>query len=401
MACGDEPLNIDTLQDRLKLIRQDSRIETINANLNPGLKPGESQLDIEIHETRPYHLSAKFNNYNSPGIGAYRGEFELSHINLSGWGDSLKAIYGITEGLDDYSLEYSIPFTRRDTTLNLKIERADSTVVSDPFNHLDIESRTKTYSLSVRHPFFKSLSREISAEIGLEKRDSDTTLLDEGFAFSEGVPENGETTVSVLRFSQEWVERSLTQVLAARSTLGFGLDVFDPTINEQSPDGRFFTWLLQFQWVFKTGFAESQGVFKTDYRYSNKPLLPVEKFSIGGSSTVRGYRENLMTTDNGVISSLEWRVPVTKLKFPWLSKSPNDGEFQLCPFFDFGKGWNTDRSDPDPSYIYSVGLGARWYIGKDILAEIYWGQSLKDAPISGERDIQDDGIHFQISAELF
>jgi len=405
LAAGDEPLNINTLQDRLKLLKQDPRIENINANLNPGLKPGQSQLDVGVQEARPYHLSMRFNNHNSPSIGAYRGEFELSHLNLTGFGDSLTAQYDITEGLDDYSVEYSIPFTRRDSTLTLKVERADAVVVAEPFNELNIESQTKTYSAAMRHPFFKSLAREIAAELKLEKRESQTRMLmfkEDGFNFSEGVPANGQTTVTVLRFSQEWVDRSLTQVIAARSTFSFGLDLFSPTINNDNlSDGRFFTWLGQFQWLRRFSFLESQILFRTDFRYSNKPLLPVERFSIGGSSTVRGYRENQNTTDNGVVSSLEWRVPIMKLKMPWLSKGETDGEFQLCPFFDFASGWNTDRQDPEPRSIYSIGLGARWAVNKDIRAEIYWGKSLRSVTVSGEHDIQDDGIHFQISADVF
>lgn len=398
----DKPLNINVLQDRLKLIKQDPLIENINANLSPGLNSGESLLDVEVSEARRYHLSTRFNNHNSPGIGAYRGEAELSYTNLTGWGDRITAQYDLTKGLDDYSVEYSLPFTRRDTTLALKVERANSTVVSNPFDQLNIESQTTTYSAAVRHPFFKSLVREISAELRLEKRESETRLLDQGFAFSEGVPENGQTSVSVLRFSQEWVERSLMYVVAVRSTFSLGLDMFDSTINNNdAPDSRFLTWLLQFQWLHRLGFLDSQGLFRTDFRYSSKPLLPVEKFSIGGVSTVRGYRENQLTTDNGLVSSAEWRVPVIKLKMPWLSKGQNDGEFQLCPFFDFGWGWNTDRPDPDPYKIYSIGLGARWAINKDILAEIYWGKALKSVSVSGEHDIQDDGIHFQISADIF
>jgi len=406
LAAGNKPLNINTLQDQLKLIKQDPHIDTVNANLSPGLKPGESQLDIEIEELRPYHLSMRFNNHNSPNIGAYRGEFELSHNNLTGLGDSLTAQYDITEGLDDYSIEYSIPFTRRDTTLTLKTDRADAIVVAEPFDKLNIESRTKTYSAAVRHPFFKNLAREISAEIKLEKRDSEIKFTDKGAAFSEGVPDynqenSGQTTVSVLRVSQEWVERGMAQVIAVRSTFSFGLDLFNPTINDTGPDGRFFTWLGQFQWLRRFDFLNSQTLFRTDFRYSDKPLLPVEKFSIGGAMTVRGYRENQITTDNGLASSLEWRVPIMKLKMPWLSKAQTDGELQLCPFFDYGSGWNTDNPDPSPKDIYSIGLGARWAVNKDIRAEIYWGKSLKSVEGSDEHDIQDDGIHFQISADIF
>jgi len=401
LAVGDDPLNINVLQERLKLIKQDPRIENINAKLGPGVRTGGAQLDIEVQEARPYLMSFRFNNHNSPSIGAYRGEIEVSHLNLSGWGDSLTARYDITEGLDDYAIEYSLPLTRRDTTLTLKAARADSTVVAYPFDQLNIESRTKTYSAAVRHPLIKSLAREFSLEIRLDKRDSETWLGENGFAFSEGVPPDANSAVSVLRFSQEWVERSPVQVTAARSIFSIGLDLFSPTINDGLPDGRFFTWLGQFQWLRRFEFLESQVLFRTDFRYSNCSLLPVEKFSIGGASSVRGYRENQLTTDNGLISSLEWRVPIGKLKLPRISNGENDGDVQLCPFFDFGTGWNTDITDPIPGSIYSAGLGARWMVSKNIRAEIYWGKALRTVLASGQYDLQDDGVHFQISADVF
>lgn len=395
------PLNIITLQDRLKLIRQDPRVENINATLGPGLEPGEAVLDVKVDESRPYHMSLTFNNHNSPGIGSYRGEVGLRHINLTGWGDALSLNYGMTEGLDEYSANYTIPITCRDTTLTFDFDRSESDVVAAPFDELDIASKTKTYSVALRHPFYKTLSREFAMELKFEKRESETSLLGDPFSFADGT-DNGESEVSVLRFSQEWVDRTLTQVLALRSSFGFGLDMMGATINDSGVDGEFITWLGQFQWLRRIGPLNSQILFRTDLRLSNDPLLPMEKFSIGGATTVRGYRENQLTTDNGVISAFEWRIPVAQLKIPGVSKGQNDGFLHLVlPFFDFGQGWNTDSPDPSPDNIYSVGTGLRWTVTPKILAEVYWGYALRDVEESGEYNIQDDGIHFQISAELF
>lgn len=38
-------------------------------------------------------------------------------------------------------------------------------------------------------------------------------------------------------------------------------------------------------------------------------LLPLEQFSVGGIATVRGYGQNQLVTDNGVLGSLEVRLP--------------------------------------------------------------------------------------------
>ncbi|OQY59893.1 MAG: hypothetical protein B6245_04290 [Desulfobacteraceae bacterium 4572_88] len=389
-----EPLNINVLQEHLKLLKQDSHIENINASLNPGLEPGDASLNVEIEEARPYHITFRFNNHNSPSIGPYRGEVEIRHDNLSGWGDSLSAEYALTEGLDDYSFRYSVPVTRWDTTLTLSFDRAEAVVVSEPFDKLDIRSDTKTYAAAIRHPFYKTLSKEFAMGFKFEKRESETSLLDSRFSFpgSGSHREKGETEFTVSRFSQEWVNRGAAKVLAAYSSFNLG------NVKEGDLDGGFFTWLGQFQWLQRIKPLNSQILFSANLQLSADSLVSAEKFSIGGASTVRGYRENLMTTDNGLTSSLEWRVPVAQLRIPGLGKKQNDGMLEICPFFDLGKGWNKELEDPDPDMIYSAGIGMRWLVSKRIHAEFYWGKYLRDIPDPGEYDIQDDGIYFQIVA---
>ncbi|MEE4356659.1 MAG: ShlB/FhaC/HecB family hemolysin secretion/activation protein [Desulfococcaceae bacterium] len=403
---GKTPLNVNRIQERLKMLKQDPKIDNINANLKPGLVRGEAVLELEVTEARPYTMGLRFNNYNSPSIGAYRGELSLSHMNLSGWGDSLQLEYALTEGLDEYSAVYTIPLTRWGTTLGLEVRRTESAVKAAPFDVLEIESETDTLAAELRHPLYKSLSEELNLGLRFEKRKSQTSMINEtggrdGFGFSDGVEDDGSSRISVLRFSQEWIQRSIVQVIAARSSFGFGLDMLDATVNDEGADGEFFCWLGQFQYLRRLPFLDSQLLFRFDLRLSDDPLLPMEKFEIGGYSTVRGYRENQITTDNGLFTSLEWRIPAGHIKIPGLSKKTTDGLVQICPFYDFGKGWNTDTEDPAPDNLSSAGLGLRWTVSEKINAQIYWGYAFRDAETLPEHDLQDDGIHFEISAFIF
>ncbi|MDM8537692.1 ShlB/FhaC/HecB family hemolysin secretion/activation protein, partial [Desulfobacterales bacterium HSG17] len=398
---GKTPLNVNELQQQLQLLKQDPLIDNINASLSPGLELGEALLDVEVKEARPYNIGLAFNNYKSPSIGAYRGELTLSHMNLTGWGDALNLQYALTQGLDEYSANYTVPLYGKGTTLGIGADRSESVVVAEPFDFLDIDSSTKTYSIELNHPFYKNLSREFAMGLRFEKRESKTSLLGEGFAFSKGVEPDGKSEISVFRFSQQWTDRSLEQVIAARSTFNLGMDIGGATINESDPDGKFFFWLGQFQWLRRLSFIDSQLLMKTDLRLSADPLLPMEKFEIGGSSSVRGYRENQITSDNGITASAELRVALMDLKIPYLSEKPGDGLLQICPFFDFGHAWNTDEPDPEDNTIYSSGLGLRWSVNKRINASIYWGWAWKDIEGASDYDLQDDGFHFQIRALLF
>jgi hemolysin activation/secretion protein len=404
---GKAPLNINTLQDRLKIIKQNPLVENINANLSPGLKLGEAELEVDIKEARPYFLTFEFSNSNSPSVSAYRGDIQFEHINITGYGDSVRLKYGITDGLDTYSSKYEVPVSRMGTTLSLEADRSKSTVVAQPFDDKDIKGDTTTMGFGFKHPFYKSVESEFLMGVKFEHRKSNTYMLDMNMSFNSGV-DNGESKVSVVRFSQEWIQRSLMQVIAARSTFSFGLDMLDATKVEETiggnenaniPNGTFAAWLGQFQWIKRI--EETQLIARLDMRISDSPLLPIEKFSIGGRSTVRGYRENFMTPDNGLIASLEWRVPIAQWNIPQLTKNQKQGMVHIVPFFDFGMGGNTKSPDPVPRTISSLGVGFRWSISEKLYSEIYWGYALRDVERTTEYDLQDDGIHFLISASVF
>ena len=408
-------LNIRQLQDNLQILQQRQMVKRLHAELRPGVKLGEAILDLDIEEPPPYRLQFNFNNHRSPSIGAYRGEIEAWHYNFTdlfadkGWGDTLYLRFGFTKGLKDYSLRYDLPLNRYDTTLTLELERSDSDVIEYPFSELDVESEADTYAITLTHPvqWFKKPDESLDLALRLEKRDSKTFLLGKPFSFSPGV-QDGESHLTVLRFSQQWLKRSSYQVIAARSSLNFGIDAFGATVTQEGfphPDSKFFSWLGQFQLVRRLNFFESerlkmsQIIFRTDYQWANQDLLPLEKLSIGGISTVRGYRENLLTRDNGLIVSLEWRIPITKVRL--LSDEPEDGQIEIMPFFDYGRSWNTDSETPDPKDISSLGLGLSWRPNQNMSAQLYWGYALRNIPDPDDKDaLQDNGIHFEFSAWL-
>jgi hemolysin activation/secretion protein len=158
-----------------------------------------------------------------------------------------------------------------------------------------------------------------------------------------------------LRFLQEWTYRTQRQVIALRSRLSVGLDTWDATINTDKsiPDGKFVSWLGQFQWVRLIDLLDSQLLFRTDLQLSDQSLLPIEQIGVGGRYSVRGYRENSLVSDQAFITSLEARIPIVQNK-RWADY------LQVCPFFDYGRATNKDLPDPSPKDISSVGLGFRW-----------------------------------------
>ncbi len=416
-----EVLNVDHVQERLQLLQQDPLIQNLNAELGPGAQLGEAILNLQISEKRPFEFQLNLNNHRSPSIGAYRGELEFWHRNLTGAfghqfgvGDTLYLSYGLTQGLDDYTVRYEFPLHRDDTTLALLWDRSESDVIEEPFKQIDVASQAKTIAGILTYSWYKSTRGELKFGLRAEKRVSKTFLLDRPFSFSPGV-EDGESHLSVIRFSQDWVNRSVNHVLAAHFSENFGRDMWDATIHDDdSPDAEFITLIGQFQWVGRLStipflsenlqknqnFQVGQFIFHIDGQFSNEDLLPIEKFSIGGSATVRGYRENYLTRDNGLISSLEVRFPIYKQVIPGISKNPEDGWLYVTPFIDYGRSWNVDSETPDPKSISSVGLGLRYNPGEAFQAALYWGKALREPEEPEEEDLQDKGWHFEMSVKF-
>jgi hemolysin activation/secretion protein len=395
------PLNIGTIQERLQFLQQDDRIERLQAELSPGVRLGESALHVRVEERLPFLIALEFNNYQSATIGAERGLITVAHQNLTGHGDILSVTYGRSAGLDlQIDTSYSLPLNARDTTVSVRYQRNASSVIEEPFTALDITSRSEVYTVALRQPLWRTLSQELALALSGEYLQSETLLLDEPFAFSPGT-QDGKAADTALRLALEWLDRTPSRVLAVRSRLSVGVDALGATINDQAdvPDGRFLAWLGQFQYGRRLGVQDIQLLLRLDVQLTTDPLLPLEQMAIGGRFSVRGYRENQLVRDNGLIASLESRIPLVR-NTAWAEY------VQVVPFVDFGWGWNRKVDTPDPTTLLSIGLGLRWgatwRVGIPLRtqAEVFWGYKLKDVQTEGG-NLQDKGLHLQFVVTAF
>jgi hemolysin activation/secretion protein len=331
-------------------------------------------------------------NYEPPSIGPYGGQFDGELGNLVGWGDLLRGIVTVTEGLRRYHGLYEIPVTRYDTRLSAEARYAKARVVESPFDDLDIESRFYSYELGVHQPVYQSPRSRLEVGVVANWRRTRTRLLGETFSFPGSGAEDGETTAMVMRFIADFVSRDARQVFAARSQVSWGIDALGATIHhgrDAEPDGRFVSWLLQLQWARRFPWFGIEAVFRTDLQISNQPLLTMEQIAVGGYSTVRGYRQNQVVSDQAVVSSAEIRVPIWR-------RPDLGGTVALAPFVDYAHVWDhEDRLFARSRNLASVGIGLRWDLPRFLSARLYWGHNLTNVDTSG--DLQDHGLQFLVT----
>jgi hemolysin activation/secretion protein len=147
--------------------------------------------------------------------------------------------------------------------------------------------------------------------------------------------------------------------------------------------------LGQFQWVQQLS-SRNLLVARIDAQLTPDSLLSLERFSIGGVDTVRGYRQNQLVADNGILGSVEVRVPLTS----------DHRILQVAPFFEIGTAWNDREIDPDPATIASLGLGLRWLINPDLFLRLDYGIPLISVGDRGN-SLQENVFTFQYAINHF
>ncbi|MEH1938789.1 MAG: ShlB/FhaC/HecB family hemolysin secretion/activation protein [Nostoc sp.] len=384
-----KPLNQKSLKQALQLLQLDPAIERVNAELTAGSTPGNNILQVTITESPPFHPGVSFANNQSPSVGSEQGSVFIAHDNFLGFGDKFNAEYAGSEGLDIYNINYSIPFNALDGTIGVRYSNSASRIIESVFRDLNIRSEAETLSFNVRQPLMHTPNREFALGLAFDLRRSQTFILNDiPFSFTEG-PEDGESKVTVIRFSQDWLQRNGSSVLAARSQFSFGIGAIDATVNNSGTDGRFFSWIGQFQWVQQLS-PRILMLAKVNTQLTPDSLLSLEKISIGGVDTVRGYNQNQFVADNGVIGGVEVRIPLAS----------NVETLQLIPFFDIGTAWNNRDINGDVQTIASLGLGLNWQPFRGLILRADYGVPLVGTSDRGS-SLQDNGFNFSVRYQPF
>lgn len=131
-------------------------------------------------------------------------------------------------------------------------------------------------------------------------------------------------------------------------------------------------------------FAQSRGHF------SPSILIPSERFSLGGASTVRGYDEKVVSGDNSICSNLELRTRKFAPVKTWAPKVSDALSF--VGFVDAGYAWYNEPvvRTPDAEALLGLGTGIRYAVGSYFTSKLDVGFPLKAV----QKDSGDPRLHF-------
>ncbi len=394
LLAATTPLNFTSLEDTLQLLRSDPLISDIRANLTTGSQENQSVLQITFTEAQSLSIRPFVDSYGNVSTGIYRAGVNLQELNATGVGDSVFAGYTRSGSADVYQFNYLYPINPQGGTLGFNFSAGQNPVTESPFDTLNILTDSQTYELAYRQPLVRSPREEFAIGVSTAFENSSSSFGGRSFNFQNFKFDDGRSQARVLRLSQDYLNRDPNGAWALRSTFNLGLNVLGATIRDDgSPDGRFFYWLGQVLRVQRLGTdRDTLAFFRLNMQFAANPLLSLNRFSIGGPQSVRGYRQNQLTGDSGLQASVE-------LQFPVVRDSEGAAIIKLLPFIEGGTVWNSSGTNSSPQSLIGLGLGATYQPIRNLILRLDYGVPLINVSNSGN-NLQDSGLYFSVNANF-
>ncbi|MBS0331258.1 MAG: ShlB/FhaC/HecB family hemolysin secretion/activation protein, partial [Proteobacteria bacterium] len=309
-----------------RLLAEDPAMRTVNAELRPGAHPGEASLALSVYPQDRYDLYATFANDRSPSVGGERLSLGGSMRNALTAGDLLAGEIGVTGedgGLYDAALSYAFPLAGPRTMGSLRAAYDDAVVVDSKLKPLDISARDRMVEGGLTHKLIDDPllpdpdqdgrwrpAQSLTVGAFVVWRQSTIYLFGERFSFAPGEVD-GRADYTALRLTADYVRRNVDQAFAASFTGTFGLDgTRSQVTGVTNPQPDYHAALAQLNYARRLSTAGLELRARLAGQWTDGVVYAGERFSAGGEYTVRGYRENLLLADRGLIGSLELAQPV-------------------------------------------------------------------------------------------
>jgi hemolysin activation/secretion protein len=401
------PLSGADLERDFRLLAEDPAIRTLNADLRPGSRPGEASLALGVYPQDRFDLYATVANNRSPSVGGERASLGGSMRNLLAAGDLLSGEAGRTRGLDDLAAGYAAPFLSPKTTLSIRAALNNAAVVSAPLTALDITARDRSGEIGLTRRFVDvpllpradaagwTPARTLTGGVLVTRRVSRTFLQGLPFSFSPGSV-GGRTQYTALRLTGDYLVRSVDQVFAVSVTATRGLEGSGSDLpGLPAPKQGFDVLLAQVNYARRLSAKGLEVRARLSGQLTDSVLYSGERFSAGGETTVRGYRENLVLADEGLVGSMELGRPF-RLGRPQNGGGFDWGAFAVTGFVDAAALRNVHPPQPERK-LASLGASLAWTPSDALAAQLTYGFALTTPPSTGAKDIQDRGVTFRVT----
>lgn len=291
-------------------------LENINAprsanstfQLTPGQEVGASRVQVDVEDTRPWHVGASLSNADAGGVADTSLGLNFGIDNAFGINDQL-TIGLSTAPFEDRAQKYSdginvgLNIPVGNWSYNLSAGGSRYFFVLPGINQsYDVTGRLRNIALDATRLLIRNQTAKAYAYGGLKLSRSNTFI--DGF---EIATQRRALTIGTLglRGEKALTTGKLTWDVGTR----FGLRAFNADLHPSSIVEREFRLIkarLSYERPVGSNGASYKGTLVA--QHSNDILPGSEQFSIGGWSSVRGFSSDTMYGDSGVYlqNTIEW-----------------------------------------------------------------------------------------------
>ncbi|QLG92876.1 ShlB/FhaC/HecB family hemolysin secretion/activation protein [Pseudomonas yamanorum] len=367
------------LRDIEQMVDQLNRLPSNQAQmeLTPGTAVGGSTVLVKNAPQKPWRASLSRNNEGQKATGEQQWGTTLDWDNPLGLADQLM-LRGGHDAVSDHHrtshnemFYYNLPWGWWNVSYTYSQSEYRSQAEANGFNFKQTGD-TQNHQLRVERVIYRDAVSKTSLNTGLAYLRTNNYIEDSKLALSSN-------RLSEAQFGINHGRRIGSAFVNLDLGMQNGIGAFDAQSNHDlkpgQPDARYrkYTATLSYLQPFKLwGESFSFSSLMTGQR-SEDPLFSPQRLSLGGLSSIRGYKDQSLTGDSGGYwrNDLRWSRPVT---LPWLQ--PVLAEYGASVGYDQGviRGDRYNHEQHGRVSSNSLELFAR---GKHVNASVTFAHSLE------------------------
>ena len=372
-AAMGELVDVKKLSDELRVYNSTNNYQ-IRADLVPGEMEGTSDLKLTLEEKENPVTSFIFtDNAGQKESGRYRIGAYTEYRGIGGHDAALAVMPIWTQGIWGGTVMYDTPWGHHGTRAQVSYSRNLVDIIKGAFEKYNMKSNSNDLAFSVTHPFHISPASKVDGFFEIHRKWSDTEYAN--MPFADNVTRTVRAGMTVRSYDDNGMWFALASVTGYKG---------DKRIDKEEKNGSYYNAYLMRRQQLNHG---QYLLYRISGQYTAFKELPsTEQFTIGGMSSVRGYKESVLSGDKGWSTTFEWGFPISEDLQTWRS----------FLFLDHGVIYNNYSVGTKKDYLTSTGIGLEYNKG-GWYSKVVLGIPLKD---SGNINNPSPRVHFYLQRNV-
>ena len=353
-----ELISLDLLKDDLVTFNRWNDM-SLRASIVPGEDYGTTDVFLVADEGDQYVVNLFADNAGRESVGEERIGIGTQVASLFGYRDRLYLGGVFSEGSEDIWASYDIPVHRSGTRLGITYDVGDIEIIDGPLEPLNVTGESSDAGITLVQPIEATRDYDWDASLSYVHKSSES--------FFDGL-KLVDTTADdlIIGTNLRFFDRTGIWLTSHKANIGESDSV-------ENRDYLIYLGSLTRLQYYDNG---SSLIFRSHLQLSDTDALPsFNQIIVGGTSTVRGYTEGLLSGDQGYTLSAEYAHPLP-LTSDRVQRS------NLFVFLDHGAAFpfrgDDGRSSTSKDFLTGVGAGIDFDVFNSFLFKVSVGYPLQN-----------------------